>query len=140
MEAARSRLPKTVLFVSDRNSCRSQIAAAIFNRIANPSVARAASAGIRPAKRVHPSLEPALREIGIVVRAPAPQLASPDQVAKAHVLITLGCGDSCPTSAAMRRDDWSLPEVSGPAIDDVRDVRHRIESLVRSLIAAKPWE
>ena len=135
-----SAFPKTVLFVCQENACRSQIAAAIFNRMANPEIVRAVCAGLRPARFVHPKLKSAMREIGIDLRDPVPRLVSPDRVGSAHLLITMGCADACPAPATIPRDDWFLPDSAGPSIDDLRKIRVQIESRVRSLIAAHPWE
>ena len=135
-----SALPKTVLFVCQENSCRSQIAAAIFNRMANPAVVRAVCAGLQPARRVHPKLKSVMREIGIEPGTPSRALFLRIESGRAHLLITMGCADACPTPAAIPRDDWFLPDLAGPSIDDVREIRVQIESRVRSLIAAHPWE
>jgi arsenate reductase (thioredoxin) len=132
--------PKTVLFVGHSDSCRSQIAAAIFNRLANSKMVRAVSAGIRPARHVHPQLRLAMLEIGIDLRDAVPRLVSPDGVANSHVLITMGCGDSCPTPYALPRDEWPLPDAPGPSLEHVRGVRDEIASRVKCLVAAHPWE
>jgi arsenate reductase len=132
--------PKTVLFVSDRNACRSQIAAALFNRLSNPRVVRALSGGIRPARQVHPQLKPAMQEIGIDLRDPIPRLLSPDRVANSHVLITFACGESCPGPESLPHDDWLLADSPGSSVEEVRDIRDEIASRVRRLVAAHPWE
>jgi arsenate reductase (thioredoxin) len=130
---------KTVLFVCEQNACRSQMAAAIFNRLVNPAVVRAISAGTRPAKRVHPQLRTALLEIGIDLHPRSPRLISPNWVANTQLLITLACGDSCPSPYFLPRDEWMLPDPAGSSIDDLRSVRDEIASKVRSLVAAEPW-
>jgi arsenate reductase len=132
--------PKTVLFVCPENSCRSQIAAGIFNRLAQSNAVRAVSAGIRPAKRLHPQLRPAMLEIGIDLRNAAPRLVSPDGVAGIHLLITMGCGDSCPSPNSVPRDEWMLPDPVGSSLEQLRALRDQIATRVRDLVAAHPWE
>jgi arsenate reductase (thioredoxin) len=131
--------PKTVLFVCDLNACRSQMAAAVFNRLANSEIVRAVSAGTRPARRVHPLLRAAMLEIGIDPGAPRPRLVSPNAVAGVQVLITLDCADSCPSPQALPRDDWSLTDPADASIEPLRAVRDEIVSRVRNLVAARPW-
>jgi arsenate reductase (thioredoxin) len=132
------RGPKKVLFVCEENASRSQMAAAIFNRMTNPGVVRALSAGTRPAKAVHPHLKAALHEVGIELPHAVPQLVSPSRVAGSDVLITLGCGDSCPTSD-LPHDEWQLPETPDSSIEQLRPVRDEIVVRVKNLVAARPW-
>jgi arsenate reductase len=134
------RTPKTVLFVCDQNACRSQMAAAVFNGMANLQEVRALSAGTCPARRVHPQLRAAMLEIGIDLRPPPPRLVSPNSLENVQVLITLDCGDSCPSPRALPRDEWVLADPPGSSIEPLRRVRDEIVSRVRNLVAAQPWE
>jgi arsenate reductase len=134
-----SRAPKTVLFVCDRNACRSQVAAAVFNRFADARVVHAVSAGTRPARRVHPQLLEAMREIGIELRHPTPQLASPDSMARVEIINTLGCGDSCPSPRSVPHDDWMLTDPEESSLEALRSLRDEIVAHVRKLVAAQPW-
>jgi protein-tyrosine-phosphatase len=134
------RGPKRVLFVCDRNACRSQLAAAIFNRMTQPGVVRAMSAGTRPAKTVHPQLRAALREVGIDLPHPVPQLVSPSGVADIDVLITLACADSCPSPQDLPRDDWFLSDPDDASLEQLRPIRDEIAARVERLVAAQPWD
>ena len=83
----------TVLFACVHNAGRSQIAAALFNKCADPKKARAISAGTQPAARVHPEVIATMRERGIDVSSHTPQTLTPELASTANWLITMGCGD-----------------------------------------------
>ncbi|MGH9140799.1 MAG: low molecular weight phosphatase family protein, partial [Vicinamibacterales bacterium] len=86
----------TVLFACVHNAGRSQMAAALFNALADPARARALSAGTRPADRVNPVVVEVMREAGIELPPQSPRLLTPDLAGQADWLITMGCGDECP--------------------------------------------
>jgi arsenate reductase len=132
--------PKRVLFVCDQNACRSQMAAAFFNGMTNPLVVRALSAGTRPARHVHPQLRAAMREVGIELPHAVPSLASPNRVAGTDLLITMACGDSCPSPQELPRDEWMLSDPAGPSLEQLRPIRDEIARRVRNLVAAQPWD
>ncbi len=129
----------TVLFACVQNAGRSQIAAALFNRLADPARARAVSAGTRPAQHVHPEVSSALREIGIDLADAAPRRFTPELAATAGWLITMGCGDECPFVPGARVEDWALEDPAGKPPERVRAIRDEIERRVRALIAAQGW-
>src|SRR2546428_2054166 len=87
---------ETVLFACIENAGRSQMAAAFFNALAEPSAARALSAGTDPAERVHPAVEQVMRELGIELGGTPPPPLTPDLVARADVGITMGGGEAWP--------------------------------------------
>ena len=125
----------TVLFACIHNAGRSQIAAALFNQLADPQKARAISAGTHPGTRVHPEVVAVLGELGLdVSNAPTTKL-TPDVAAEASMLITMGCGDECPVVPGVVRDDWPLEDPKGKPIERVREIREEIRERVRALIA-----
>ena len=126
---------KTFLFACVHNAGRSQMAAALFNRLADPHRARAISAGTDPGSRVHPEVVEAMREIGLDVADAVPQKLTPELAAQAHVLVTMGCGDKCPYVPGARVEDWPLPDPKGQPPDVVRGIRDDIERRVTGLIA-----
>ncbi len=126
---------QTVIFACVQNAGRSQIAAAFFNRMVDPSFARALSAGTRPAARVHPEVLQAMREVGIDLSGARPALLTDDLARGAKWLITMGCGDECPALPGLRRDDWPLDDPAGQPSQRVREIRDEIEARVRALIA-----
>lgn len=107
---------------------------AFFNRYADPSEARAISAGTQPADRVHPVVIEVMKEVGLDVSNVKPQKLTPELAQDAYLLVTMGCGDECPFIPGLRRDDWPLPDPKGQSIDQVRMIRDEIEKRVKSLI------
>jgi arsenate reductase len=124
----------TVLFACVHNAGRSQMAAALFNQLADLSRARAISAGTEPGTRVHPEVVEAMQEVGIDLAGIVPQKLTEDLARRAQVLVTMGCGDACPFVAGARVEDWPLPDPKGQTIEVVRrirdDIRVRVEDLL----------
>jgi arsenate reductase len=125
---------KTFLFACVHNAGRSQIAAAYVRALADPAKARAISAGTRPAERVHPEVELALREVGIDVAAERPTRLTPELASQATLLVTLGCGEECPLVPGLRREDWPLADPKGRSLEDVRAIRDEIRARVERLL------
>jgi arsenate reductase (thioredoxin) len=127
----------TVLFACVHNAGRSQMAAAFFNAMSDPARARAVSAGTEPADHVHPEVVSAMRESGIDLSAATPQRLTDDLARRAHILVTMGCGETCPVIPGLRQIDWTLddPKALGPA--GVRRVRDQVKTLVGSLIESE---
>jgi len=130
---------KTVLFACVHNAGRSQMAAAWFNRLADPAAARAVSAGTEPGARVHPEVVVAMQEVGLDLSTGMPRLLTDDLAASTNLLITMGCGDACPVVPGVERDDWPLDDPKGQPIERVREIRDEIERRVRGLLAARRW-
>jgi arsenate reductase len=130
---------KTVIFACVHNAGRSQMAAGFFNRLADPARARALSAGTQPAERVHPEVVAAMREVGIDLGSARPALLTAELAADAQLLVTMGCGESCPVVPGLRRQDWNLPDPKGQPIERVRAIRDEIRTRVERLIAAEAW-
>ena len=129
----------TVIFACVQNAGRSQMAAAFFEQLANPQLARALSAGTRPGARVHPEVVETMREVGVELSARRPALLTAELARDASWLITMGCGDECPVLPGVRRDDWPLPDPAGQPAARVREIRVEIEQRVRQLIAERGW-
>jgi arsenate reductase len=132
--------PTTVLFACVHNAGRSQMAAAWFNRLADPACARAISAGTEPAARVHPEVVAVMAEAGIDLSGVTPTLLSEALAQQAQMLITMGCGDQCPVVPGAIRDDWPLPDPTGQSIDHVRALREVIRARVGALVARHGWQ
>lgn len=129
----------TVLFACVHNAGRSQMAAAWFNVLADPTKARAVSAGTAPADGVHPVVVQAMREVGIDLTGARPRALTPDLAASAQWLVTMGCGDQCPHVPGVRRDDWPLHDPKDQPLERVRAIRDEIASRVRRFIAEQGW-
>ncbi len=125
-----------VLFVCVGNSGRSQMAEAIFNRLA-PAGLEAQSAGTRPSRAVAPAVLLALDEAGIDWRQARPKPLTPALAAGASRIISMGCGvrDGCP-SGLLTTDDWDLPDPKAMPTHEIRALRDEIDRRVRALIAA----
>jgi len=123
-----------VLFACVHNAGRSQMAAAWFNRLADPATAFAISAGTDPGPHVHPEVVAAMREVGVdLAGAPTTRL-TPEVAGRAHVLVTMGCGDQCPHVPGAERHDWPLEDPNGKPIEKVREIRDAIRDRVRALL------
>ena len=129
----------TVLFACVHNAGRSQMAAALFNRLADPAKARAVSAGTNPGPAVHPEVVRVMNEVGVDLSAAATTRLTPELAGTARLLITMGCGDECPYIPGVMRDDWPLEDPKGQSIDVVRSIRDDIRRRVESLIASEGW-
>jgi arsenate reductase len=128
-----------VVFACVQNAGRSQIAAAYFNHMTNPDLARAVSAGTRPAARVHREVVTAMREVGIDLSLARPALLTEELARGAKWLITMGCGEECPVVPGARREDWPIPDPAGQDMVRVREIRSEIQARVRELIAREAW-
>ncbi len=126
----------TVLFACVQNAGRSQIAAALFNKHADPAAARAISAGTRPASRVHPEVVEVMKVRGVDLTANTPQKLTEALAATANWLITMGCGDECPVVPGARRDDCPIQDPKGQPPEVVDRIIDEIDARVRRLLAA----
>jgi arsenate reductase (thioredoxin) len=128
----------TALFVCLHNAGRSQMSAALFERAADGRH-RALSAGTLadPDGRVHPEVAEVMHEVGLDVSGARPQLLTTTLAEAADVVVTMGCGDSCPFIPGKRYVDWELPDPKGRPLAEVRatrdDIARRVEALVSEL-------
>jgi arsenate reductase (thioredoxin) len=123
---------KYVLFVCNHNAGRSQIAQALFERLAPPDI-RAESAGTEPARAIWPNVVAAMREIGIDVGDRRPQKLTVEMQLHADWAITLNCGAACPYVPTMV-EDWDVEDPAGKSLAEVRAIRDDVEARVRDLI------
>jgi arsenate reductase len=131
---------RTVIFACVHSAGRSQMAAAWFNQLADPSKVKAVAAGTQPAERVHPEVVDAMKEVGIDLSSAKPQLLTGPLVAEASFLITMGCGEQCPVAPHwVRRLDWELEDPKGKPVQTVRSIRDDIKRWVLQLIAEEGW-
>jgi arsenate reductase len=130
---------KTVVFACVHNAGRSQIAAAWFNSLADPSKVGAVSAGTEPATRVHPEVIEVMREVGMDLSAGAPRTLTDDLTRDAAMLVTMGCGERCPVVPGLRREDWPLEDPKGKPIGRVREIRDEVRRRVVELLHREGW-
>ncbi|MFC4033243.1 arsenate reductase ArsC [Streptomyces polygonati] len=124
----------SVLFVCVHNAGRSQMAAAFLTHLAGDRVL-VRSAGSTPADRLNPTVVEAMKETGIDISAETPKVLTAEAVRSSDVVITMGCGDTCPVFPGRRYLDWTLDDPAGRTIDAVRPIRDDIEARVRGLLA-----
>ena len=122
------------LFVCLHNAGRSQISEALFVRAADGRH-EARSGGTAPAGRVHPEVVEVMEELGIDLSGRRPRKLSREDAEWADVVVTMGCGDECPSIPGKRYLDWDLPDPKGRPAEEVRDLRDEIGRRVSSLLA-----
>src|SRR6185312_10137062 len=112
---------------------RSQMAAGWLASLAGDRV-DIRSAGSEPTDTINPRAVQAMTEVGIDISAEAPKLLTTDAVRDADVVITMGCGDTCPIFPGKRYEDWDLEDPAGKDLETVRRIRDEIEARVRRLV------
>ena len=123
----------TVLFVCVHNAGRSQMAAGWLKHLAGDRI-DVRSAGSEPADQINPVAVEAMREVGIDITAETPKILTTDSVSRADVVITMGCGDTCPYFPGKRYEDWELTDPAGQDIEVVRQVRDDIKTRIQTLV------
>ncbi|MGZ5418124.1 MAG: arsenate reductase ArsC [Nocardioides sp.] len=124
----------TVLFVCVHNAGRSQMAAGYLSHLSDGRVT-VLSAGSQPADQVNPVAVQAMAEEGIGIAHETPKLLSGTAVQESDVVITMGCGDTCPIYPGKRYEDWQLDDPAGQGIESVRPIRDEIKARVERLLA-----
>ena len=124
----------SVLFVCVRNAGRSQMAAAFLSHLSDGAV-EVRSAGSEPADRVNSAAVQAMAEVGIDIAAEQPKILTDQAVRESDVVITMGCGDTCPFYPGKRYEDWVLDDPAGKGVDSVRPIRDEIRGRVEGLLA-----
>lgn len=136
MTATETQAP-SVLFVCVHNAGRSQMAAAYLEELSNGRI-EVRSAGSAPADQLNPMAVKAMSEEGIDLTTASPKILTTEAVKASDVVITMGCGDTCPIFPGKRYEDWALDDPAGQGLDAVRvirdDIKHRITALVAELL------
>ncbi|RMI42479.1 arsenate reductase ArsC [Actinomadura harenae] len=109
------------------------MAAAYLTHLAGDAV-EVRSAGSEPADRVNPAVVEAMREEGIDLTAETPKILTVDAVRASDVVITMGCGDTCPVFPGKRYLDWKLDDPAGQGVEAVRPIRDEIRTRIQTLI------
>jgi protein-tyrosine-phosphatase len=128
-----TRLRPEVLFVCIHNAGRSQMAAALMARHGGNRVA-VNSAGSAPGEVLNPAVVTAMAEWGIDISAERPQKLTDQMAEDADVIVTMGCGDTCPVYPGKRYIDWDLPDPASKPVEEVRQIRDEIEARVKTLL------
>ena len=131
-----SQTRPSVLFVCVHNAGRSQMAAAWTQHLSAGRV-EARSAGSAPADSINPAVREVMLEQGIDISAEKPKVLTTDAVRASDVVITMGCGDTCPIFPGKRYEDWVLEDPAGQGVAAVRpirdEIRRRVSVLLRDL-------
>ena len=125
----------SVLFVCVHNAGRSQMAAAFLTTLAKGEI-EVRSAGSQPADKVNPAAVEAMAELGIDMSAEIPKVLTTEAVKESDVVITMGCGDTCPIFPGKRYEDWELEDPAGRGVESVRPIRDDIKARIEDLIAS----
>jgi arsenate reductase len=129
----------SVLFVCVHNAGRSQMAAGWLTALAGDRI-EVRSAGTAPKDQVNPVAVQAMAEVGIDIGASTPKVLTADAVQASDVVVTMGCGDTCPFFPGTRYLDWELDDPAGQGIEAVRpirdEIRRRVEQLIGEVLGA----
>ena len=123
----------SVLFVCVHNAGRSQMAAGLLSHLAGDRI-EVRSAGTAPADQINPAAVAAMAEIGIDITAATPKVLTPESVDTSDVVVTMGCGDTCPYFPGVSYRDWKLDDPAGQPVEVVRRIRDDIAERVAALI------
>ncbi|MGH1524976.1 arsenate reductase ArsC [Leifsonia sp. L25] len=124
----------TVLFVCIHNAGRSQMAAGFMRELSGGRV-EVLSAGSEPKDQVNPVAVQVMSEEGIDIADEQPKVLTIDAVEESDVVITMGCGDTCPIFPGKRYEDWDLTDPAGRPAEEVRPIRDDIKQRVQNLLA-----
>ena len=122
-----------ILFVCVHNAGRSQMAAAYAQALGGDRI-EVRSAGSEPADQINPNAIAVMAEEGIDITGNAPKILTTDAVRESDVVITMGCGDTCPIFPGKRYEDWNVADPAGQPIEVVRDIRDDIQARVTALL------
>jgi arsenate reductase len=123
-----------VVFLCVHNAGRSQMAAGWMQHLAGARV-EVFSGGSDPAGAVNPSAVGAMAEVGIDISNEFPKPWTDEVVRAADVIVTMGCGDSCPIFPGKRYLDWEVGDPAGLPVEEVRPIRDEIGERVRGILA-----
>ena len=122
-----------VLFLCTHNAGRSQMAMGFFRHLAGDQ-ANVYSGGSEPAEELNPAAVAAMDENGINIAAEQPKQWTMDMLEAVHVVIAMGCRDSCPILPGRRYEEWVLPDPAGLPLEAIRPIRDEIEQRVHKLL------
>jgi arsenate reductase len=123
---------KKILFVCIENSCRSQMAEALFNSMTKDAIAE--SAGIKPVEKVDKMAVKVMKEIGIDISNKKPKMLTAEMNEKFDIIVTMGCMDVCPVTPKEKTIEWNIEDPKGKSIEEYRKIRGEIKRRIKELI------
>jgi protein-tyrosine-phosphatase len=124
---------KTVLFVCVENSCRSQMAEA-FASMLGQGVIQVYSSGSRPSGRVNDTATASMKDVGYDLSSHTSKSLSEIPAIEYDVVVTMGCGDACPSVRAKQRLDWEIPDPKAMDRERFAQIRDLIKAKVHRLV------
>ena len=124
----------SVLFACIHNSGRSVAAQVLTRHLAGEAV-EVRSAGSEPGAGVNPVVAQVLAERGVPVTGHVPTRLDADLLQAADVVVTMGCGETCPVLPGKRYEDWPVDDPAGQDLDTVRRIVDDVDARVRALLA-----
>src|SRR5262245_25859686 len=109
------------------------MAAAYLQALAGDRV-EVLSAGSEPKDQINPVAVQAMAEEGIDIEGNVPKILTVEAVRESDVVITMGCGDTCPIFPGKRYEDWELDDPAGQVIEVVRPIRDEIRTRIEHLL------
>ena len=134
VDAQKQNATHEVAPLSAHNAGRSQMAAGFARELSNGDVL-ILSGGSEPADSVNPIAVEVMNEVGIDISTYVPQKYNDDLLNAVDVVVTMGCGDTCPYIPGKRYVDWPLDDPKGKPLEDVRRIRDEIKGHVTELLA-----
>lgn len=122
-----------ILFLCVHNAGRSQMAAGFARQLGGDDLV-IYSAGSAPGEHLNPAVVEAMREKGVDISDESPKRLTDEMGRQSQVIITMGCGDTCPVYVGKRYLDWALEDPAGMDLRAVRPIRDEIERRVRDLV------
>jgi arsenate reductase len=126
--------PPVILFACVHNGGRS-LAAKVLTQHYAGTRAEVRSAGSEPGTSLNPAVVAVLRERGLSTAGEAPTQLTFDGVQEADIVITMGCGETCPVFPGTRYEDWELEDPKGKDLDTVRRIVSEIDDRIRVLLS-----
>ncbi len=123
-----------ILFLCIHNAGRSQMAAGFARELSHGRV-DIFSGGSEPADQVNPVAVEVMNELGINISGYQPQRFTDDLLAQVDVVVTMGCGDTCPFIPGKTYIDWPLDDPKGKPLEEVRRIRDEIKTRVETLLS-----
>ena len=122
-----------VLFLCVHNAGRSLAGRVLLDHYGAGRI-RVESAGSEPGTELNPIVVALLEERGLDPTGETPKRLTDDMAREADVIVTMGCGDTCPVYPGKRYVDWDLTDPAGRSIDEVRPIIDEIDRRVRALL------